>query len=225
MATLNEVKYAALKAALSATGGKINELEYRWLRDVQGRSGTLNEMWVEEFLAAGVTPNPWNSMAYEYLGLNGSFQKTLNERWYEFWSAGGAGGISLISNTLAVAALWTVRGTNTVVDNVPANAVEITNVDTNGGCYLRLATSTILSEALVDGTNYRIVFDSKTAGVFYLGLSDDTGNRLMVSGTNGVNFTPVGSTDLAATFLNISLPEGIGQVEAIGRSIRVWKIT
>jgi hypothetical protein len=224
MATLNEVKIIALKAA-GAVGGTINELEIDWLKSVRGRAGgTLNELWVEEFIALGAAVAKWNGMAYEYLGLNGAFQKKLNERWYEFWTSSGGGSLpSLISNTDAVAALWTERGANTVVDAIPAEAVEITNVDNDGGCYLRLSTATILSEALVDGLAYTITFTSKTSGLFYLGLASDAGNRIMTAGRQGVDFKPLGSTDLAATFLNISLPSGVGQVEAIDWDIRVWK--
>lgn len=225
MPSLNEVKITALKAA-GAVGKTINELEINWLRDIQGHTAkTLNGLWVQEFLAAGATAGePWNGMAYEYLGLNGALQDTINERWYQFWADGGAAGTTLISDTNAVAALWTVRGTNTVTDNIPAGAVEIENVDDDGGCYLRLATTTILSEALVDGTNYRIGFTSKSAGTYYMGLASDTANRVMRAGLNVANFKPLGSTDLAASFLNISLPDGVGQIEVIEFIIRVWKL-
>lgn len=105
------------------------------------------------------------------------------------------------------------------------NDVEITYVDDNAGAYLRLSTTTILSEALVDGTEYRITFTSKTSGTMYLGLTTDTSQRVVVPGLQGWNFKPLGSTDLAASFLNINLLAGAGQVEAIRHSVRVWKLT
>jgi hypothetical protein len=224
MSTLNGLKWSALAAELGVTSGTVNELEIRWLRDVRGRTGTLNEMWAAEFLASGVTVGAWNGMAYAYLGLHGAYAETLNGRWWQFWLAGGQGGVTLISDTDAVASLWTERGANTVVDNIPADAVEITNVDNDGGCYLRLSTTTILSEALVDGQPYRIVFRSKTNGSFYLGLTADPANKFMQSGLNGIDFKPQGSVDLAASFLNISLPEGVGQVEVIHFPVLVFKL-
>jgi hypothetical protein len=224
MATVNELKYAALVAA-GAVGGKINELEINWLRVVRARgTGTLEELWYREFIAEGASPGAWNQAAYQYLGIQGAYAKTLSERWYQFWLAGGQPGTTLITDTDAVAALWTERGLNTVVDNIPADAVEITNVDNDGGCYLRLSTTTILSEALVDNQNYRIVFRTKSEGVFYLGLTSDVSSRIMQPGLNGVDFKPLGSVDLAASFLNISLPEGVGQIEVIHFPVLVFKL-
>ena len=218
---VNELKYAALDAFAP---GHLNELEIKWLQSLGHTAGKLNELWIQEFVAGGATLGAWNQMAYEYLGLNGATADTLSERWYQFWLGGGVSTPTLISNTDAVAVLWTVRGTNTVTDVPLAGAVEVENVDDDGGCYLRLATTTILSEALVDGTDYRIGFTSKSAGTYYLGLASDTANRVMRAGLNAANFTPAGSTDLAASFLNISLPDGVGQIEVIDWNIRVWKL-
>ena len=219
MATVNELKYQAL---IAFAPGTINELEIAWLVSLGHTAPKLNELWHQEFVAGGAAPGAWNQMAYEYLGIKGATAPDLSSRWYQFWAGGGSDTPTLISNTDAVAALWTVRGTNTVVD--AANDVEITNVDDNGGCYLRLSTTTILSEALVDGVKYRIAFRSKTAGIYYLGLTSQPGNRVMNPGLNGVEFKPQGSVDLTAAFLNISLPAGPGQVEAIGHPVLVWKL-
>lgn len=224
MATLNEVKYAALLAETGATRPiTINELEATWLKS-RGHSGSINEMWIQEFELLGITEGTWNERAFEYLGLAGSFARDLNERWYQFWVAGGQSGPELISNAPAIAANWTPRGSNTVTDNIPAGVVEIAYVDDTEGAYLRLSTTTILSEALVDGNKYRIAFTSKTGGSFYIGLTSNPGAYIMQPGINGAEFKALGSTDLAASFLNISLPDGAGQVEAIGTDVRVWKI-
>jgi hypothetical protein len=222
MTTLNELKYAALLGA-GAVGSTLNELEINWLKDIRGRAGsTLNELWHSEFLAEGAAATTWNGMAYEYLGLQGALARTLNERWYQFWASGGSGGATPIYNTDAVAALWTPRGANTVTD--ASDWVEITYVDNTEGAYLRLSTTTILSEALVDGTVYRIVFQSKTAGSYYLGLTSNPQLTPMRAGFNVADFKPLGSTDLAASFLNISLLAGAGQAEAINHVVGVWKL-
>lgn len=96
MSTLNELKYAAL---LNSTGAiepiTLNELEILWL-DSKGRVGTLNEMWLEEFAAAGFT-GAWNESAYAWLGAFG-YVGTLNERWYQFWEDGGSVNPNLIVN-------------------------------------------------------------------------------------------------------------------------------
>lgn len=218
--TLNEAKYAALLAATGATPPiTINELECLRLNQL-GYSGTLNEMWYELFLADGVSAGAWNQMAYEFLGNQGALGRTLNERWYQFWLDGGIGGTELISNAPALAALWVPRGGNAVQDAI--NAVDIKYVDDTGGAYLPLSTTTILSEALVDGVPYRIEWVSGTAGEFYLGLTSDTANKGMSSGLNVGDFKPQGSTDLAPSFLNINLLAG--QTEIISHNIRVWKI-
>ena len=61
MSTLNGAKYAALLDLTNASQPRtLNELEVLWLRDVQGYTGTLNEMWIQEFLTNGGTAgNTW----------------------------------------------------------------------------------------------------------------------------------------------------------------------
>ena len=88
MATLNEVKYTALSGAL-ARDAKLNELEVQWLRQ-RGRTGALNDMWKQEFAAAGFT-GALGSAACGWLAAQG-YLGTQNERWYQFWSAGLAPG-------------------------------------------------------------------------------------------------------------------------------------
>lgn len=96
MAHLNELKYAAL---LNSTGASlpvtINELEILWLKS-KGRSGTLNEMWLQQFAAAGFT-GPFNSAAAGWLAAFG-YLGTLNERWYQFWLDGGTVNPNLVVN-------------------------------------------------------------------------------------------------------------------------------
>jgi hypothetical protein len=84
MATLNEEKYSAL---LTVTGAKapitINELECLW-HELQGRTGTLNEMWYQVFEAGGFTGD-WNDAACGWLASQGYTKGTINERWYKYW--------------------------------------------------------------------------------------------------------------------------------------------
>ena len=85
MLTVNELKYAALKFE-GAVGNTMSDLEYDWLKVIQGLSGkTLNELWISEFISVGATPAPWNSMAFQFLGIQGATAKTLSGRWYQFW--------------------------------------------------------------------------------------------------------------------------------------------
>jgi len=96
MPTLNEAKYAAL---LNSTGATvpvtINELEILWLES-KGRTGTLNEMWIQQFAAAGFT-GTWNDAASGWLAAFG-YLGTLNERWYQFWLDGGTVNPNLVVN-------------------------------------------------------------------------------------------------------------------------------
>ena len=96
MSTLNEVKYAAL---LNSTGATLpvtlNELEVLWLES-KGRTGTLNEMWLQQFAAAGFT-GKYNGAACAWLGAFG-YLGTLNEMWYQFWLEGGSVNPNLIVN-------------------------------------------------------------------------------------------------------------------------------
>jgi hypothetical protein len=96
MPSLNETKYAALLNATGATPPiTLNELEILWLKS-KGRTGTLNEMWYQQFAAAGFT-GAWNSAACGWLGAFG-YVGTLNERWYQFWTDGGSVNPNLVVN-------------------------------------------------------------------------------------------------------------------------------
>lgn len=91
MATLNDLKYAALLNATGATPPvTVNELEVIWLRS-NGWTGTLNEMWDQQFAAAGFDDD------YSWLGAFG-YVGTLNERWYQFWEDGGSVNPNLVTN-------------------------------------------------------------------------------------------------------------------------------
>ena len=58
--------------------------EVAWLIG-RGHTGTLNDMWMQEFAAAdGVS---YNDAAMEWLGGQG-YTGTLNERWHQFWGGG-----------------------------------------------------------------------------------------------------------------------------------------
>lgn len=96
MATLNELKYAALLNSTGATPPiTLNELEILWLKS-KGRTGTLDEMWWQQFAAAGFT-GAWNSAASGWLGAFG-YIGTLNERWYQFWLDGGSVNPNVVVN-------------------------------------------------------------------------------------------------------------------------------
>ena len=87
MPTLNETKYAALLNSTGATPPvTLNELEVIWLES-KGRSGNLNEMWWQQFEAAGFT-GAWPAAATAWLGAFG-YLGNINERWYQFWTDGG----------------------------------------------------------------------------------------------------------------------------------------
>ena len=85
MATLNEVKYAAMLNATGATPPlKLNELEHKWLT-LQGVTapGTLSERWYRLF---GLATGHWNENAHKWLTAQlVSPGGTLNERFYMFW--------------------------------------------------------------------------------------------------------------------------------------------
>jgi hypothetical protein len=84
MSKLNDLKVATLQTETGLVGS-INDLEVDWLKRIRGHSGnTLNELWIQEFLAQGIPPAGFNDMAMAYLAFNG-FAGTLNERWLLFW--------------------------------------------------------------------------------------------------------------------------------------------
>lgn len=86
---VNELKYQAL-FDLVGKPLTLNELEYTVLKE-SGHTGTLNEMWFQEFLTTASTKPefPWSQNAWLYLGDKGATAPTLSERWYEYWSGGG----------------------------------------------------------------------------------------------------------------------------------------
>jgi len=96
MPTLNEVEYAAL---LNSTGASkpvtLMELQTIWLRS-KGRSGTLNEMWKQQFAAAGFTGG-YSDAAMAWLAAFG-YLGNINERWYQFWVDGGTVNPNLVVN-------------------------------------------------------------------------------------------------------------------------------
>jgi len=160
---VNELKYAALKAA---TGGKghINELEYQWLSSKVGALNLhLNEMWFREFLTGAVGTKaalPWNTNAYIYLGENGATAKTLSERWWEFWFNAQPGGL----NEVSLSPGWSRVGLNDYQFDVPPGA----------------NFSTLTFDNVVVGNNYNIKFTASgdlpvTALVFRPGdFAEDT---------------------------------------------------
>jgi hypothetical protein len=86
MAKLNEVKYAALTAALPKAKWTLNGAEHAWL-ELQGATAgkTLNEKWYEVFARSGVS---WNESAHIWLTTQGvSEGGTLNERFFRYWTA------------------------------------------------------------------------------------------------------------------------------------------
>ena len=96
MPTLNEVKYAALLNSTGATPPiTLNELEILWLES-KGRTGTVNEMWYQQFEAAGFT-GAWNDAASGWLEAFG-YVGTLNEKWYQFWEDGASVNPNLVVN-------------------------------------------------------------------------------------------------------------------------------
>lgn len=96
MTSLPGVKYAALLNSTGATPPVTNpELQVIWLKS-KGRTGTLPEMWQQQFRAAGFTgaypaaATAWLS-AFGYLG-------NINERWHQFWTDGGNVNPNLVVN-------------------------------------------------------------------------------------------------------------------------------
>ena len=82
--TLNEVKYAALKALRNGKPATLQELEHRWLT-LGGvpEGGTLNERYYALF----GKDLPWNGAAHAWLTAQlVPIGGTLNERWYYYWA-------------------------------------------------------------------------------------------------------------------------------------------
>ena len=173
MATLNEVKYAAL---LNSTGASLpvtlNELEIIWLES-KGRSGTLNEMWLQQFAAAGFT-GAWNSAACAWLAAFG-YLGTLNERWYQFWTDGGTVNPNLVVNgdfatdtDWAKGLGWTIADGKACCDGTQASDSDL-----------------FQSVTLEVGVTYRLRYTilSYTAGLILP----------VVGGTNGTNTAGTGT--------------------------------
>ena len=125
MPTLNEVKQAALIVETGATPPvTINELEMIWLRS-RGHTGTINEMWKQEFADGGFT-GQFNDSAFGWLQDFG-FAGTLNEKWYQFWTEGGSTNPNLVINSRFTTDTawtkgqgWTIAGGTAIHDTALA---------------------------------------------------------------------------------------------------------
>ena len=182
MQTLNEVKYAAL---LNSTGAvppvTLNELEILWLES-KGRTGTLNEMWYQQFAAAGFT-GAWSDAACGWLGAFG-YLGTQNERWYQFWTDGGTVNPNLVENgdfatdtDWAKGLGWTISGGEACCSGVQASASD-------------LAQSVLLGV----GTTYRLRYTIRNyaAGLITPVIGGVTGTATAGNGTNIVqDFTAI----------------------------------
>ena len=88
MSTVNELKYADLLIATSlSVPVTLSELEHYWLETTRSHTGTVSEMWYQEFVAnGGSAGKSWNENAYLYLVAAGATEASLSEMWYEFWT-------------------------------------------------------------------------------------------------------------------------------------------
>lgn len=204
--TLNEVKYAAL---LNSTGASLpitlNELEVLWLRDTRGRTGTLNEMWYQEFAAAGFT-GAWNGAACGWLAAFG-YLGTINERWYQFWTDGGTINPNLVVNgDFATDSDW-AKGLGWSISGGKAccNGDQVSDSD--------LAQSV----TLVVATTYRLRYtiSDYVAGLIRPTIGGDVGIGTAGNGTVVEDFTAIATgslilkadADYIACIDNVSLRE------------------
>jgi hypothetical protein len=186
MPTLNEVKYAALLNTTGATPPvTINELEVLWLKS-NGRTGTLNEMWLQQFAAAGFT-GAWNSAASGWLAAFG-YLGTLNERWYQFWTDGGSINPNLVVNgDFATDTDW-AKGLGWTISDGKAccSGVQVSDSD--------LAQST----TLVVATTYRLRYtiSNYAAGLIRPTIGGDVGIGTAGNGTVVEEFTAIATGSL-----------------------------
>ena len=215
MPKLNEIKYQALSQS-AGFDDKMNSLEHLYLDVLGAAPGTnLGSRWYDVFSF----PGPWNDAAHQWLDVKGIAPGKLNARWYEYWYGIVVGGADLTARD-AVAQYWTPRALNTITDS--GGSVILTNVDNDGGCYLRLSTLTILSRPLLNGFDYRITFNINQAVTGYIGLALPAIGYNFTAGENVIDFQPENSTDpFGATFLNINLPGGPGDARTVLHNVQV----
>ena len=87
MATLNDVKYAALRKITGSVGpATVNDLEREWLTGATSSDGTLHDKLMAYLALAGFTTGTLHDRLMAWLGGQG-YEGTLNERFYRYWSA------------------------------------------------------------------------------------------------------------------------------------------
>ena len=86
MATLNEVKYAAMAGVLTYTDPiHLNELEHLYLDDLGAAAGgTVNERWYKVF-AASSGFGGWTQAAAIWMTKQGIDDEKINTMWYNYW--------------------------------------------------------------------------------------------------------------------------------------------
>ena len=85
MASLNELKYAALYPQVGVKDDNLNQLEHKWLT-LQGvpAGGELGSRWYQLFARSDIK---WNGAAHAWLTTQLVPEGgNLNERWYQYWS-------------------------------------------------------------------------------------------------------------------------------------------
>jgi hypothetical protein len=186
MPTLNEVKYAALLNTTGATPPvTINELEVLWLKS-NGRTGTLNEMWLQQFAVAGFT-GAWNSAASGWLAAFG-YLGTLNERWYQFWTDGGSINPNLVVNgDFATDTDW-AKGLGWTISDGKAccSGVQVSDSDLAQGTTLVVATTYRL----------RYTISNYAAGLIRPTIGGDVGIGTAGNGTVVEEFTAISTGSL-----------------------------
>jgi len=91
VSSVNELKIAAMRTVASVSSGSMNEVERAYLIFLGATAGnTLNESWLEVFLDNGATSTNWNEAAMQFLAGQGYTNASLNGRWFDWWTAGGA---------------------------------------------------------------------------------------------------------------------------------------
>lgn len=92
MTALNEHKIATLKTLTGATSGTVDELEILWLQtELSSSTGHKNGLWHEFFNGEAIADGQVDERAMAYLEAEG-YTGTIDERWYQFWAAGGPSG-------------------------------------------------------------------------------------------------------------------------------------
>ena len=94
MATLNDAKFAALRA--QGYTGAMSDMTLQWLQANGATSNSISDAWLEMLVAQGIAPNTHRGDGwYDYLGLRG-YTGSINDRELAFWLDGGV--ITIIPN-------------------------------------------------------------------------------------------------------------------------------